>query len=582
MITLTIDGTEVKVEKGTTVLEAARKAHIHIPTLCFLKDLNEIGACRICVVDAGARNLQASCVLEAQDGMVVKTNTPRVREARRTILELILSNHDKKCLSCVRSQNCELQKLSLELGIEDGEALGGERTHYEIDESSVSIVRDNNKCILCRRCVAACSKTQGCGVIGAVNRGFKTSIESPWELPINQTACIRCGQCIAACPVGALYTRNEIDRVWDMLADDSLYTVVQTAPAVRAALGEEFGMPMGTNVTGKMAAVLRRLSFDKVFDTDFAADLTIMEEAAELVNRIKTGGVLPMITSCSPGWISYCEAYYPEFIPNLSSCKSPHEMLGAIVKSYYAEKMDIPVEKIRVVSIMPCTAKKYEAKRPELAANGYPDVDAVLTTRELARMIKTAGIDFARLPDEDFDSAFGESTGASVIFGTTGGVMEAALRTAYDVLTGESLEELDFHQVRGVKNIKEASIKIGDNTINVAVVHGTANAKELLETIKAGEKEYHFIEVMGCPGGCVTGGGQPIVPAQERIDVDPRIERAKALYSADAEKPLRKSHENPSIIKLYEEFLEEPNSYKAHHLLHTKYTQKSKYPALEK
>ena len=581
MITLTIDGTEVKVEKGTTVLEAARKAHIHIPTLCFLKDLNEIGACRICVVDAGARNLQASCVLEAQDGMVVKTNTPRVREARRTILELILSNHDKKCLSCVRSQNCELQKLSLELGIEDGEALGGERTHYDVDESSVSIVRDNNKCILCRRCVAACEKTQACGVIGAVNRGFKTSIESPWVLPINQTACIRCGQCIAACPVGALYTRSEIDRVWDMLADDSLYTVVQTAPAVRAALGEEFGMPMGTNVTGKMAAALRRLSFDRVFDTDFAADLTIMEEAAELVNRIKTGGVLPMITSCSPGWISYCESYYPEFIPNLSSCKSPHEMMGAIVKSYYAEKKNIPVEKIRVVSIMPCTAKKYEAKRPELSASGYPDVDAVLTTRELARMIKTAGIDFARLPDEDFDPALGESTGASVIFGATGGVMEAALRTAYDWITGESLEELDFCEVRGVKNIKEASIKIGDSTINVAVVHGTANAKELLEKIKAGDKDYHFIEVMGCPGGCVTGGGQPIVPAQERIDVDPRVERAKALYGEDAAKPLRKSHENPSIIKLYEEFLEEPNSYKAHHLLHTKYTQKPKYPALE-
>ncbi len=577
-ITLTIDNVQVVVPKGTTVLEAARQAQVRIPTLCFLKDLNEIGACRMCVVDAGGRTLQPACVLEAGDGMVVRTNTPQVREARKVILELILSNHDKKCLSCVRSQNCELQKLSLELGVENGDEFEGKRNEYEVDDKSPSIVRDNNKCILCRRCVAACYKTQAVGVIGPVKRGFDTAIASPWDLPLNSMACIACGQCIAACPVGALREKEEAPLVWDLLADPNKHVVVQTAPAVRAGLGEEFGLPMGTNVVGKLAAALRRLGFDRVFDTDFGADLTIMEESNELVERITKGGVLPMITSCSPGWVNYCETYFPDFIPNLSSCKSPHEMTGAMIKSYYAQKKGIKPEDIAVVSVMPCTAKKFEADREELAAvNGLPDVDAVVTTRELARMIKQAGIDFLNLPDESFDELLGESTGAATIFGATGGVMEAALRTAYEKITGKTLDKLDFEAVRGVQGVKEATVHIGDLDLHVAVAHGTANAKQLLEDVRRGEKEYHFIEVMGCPGGCVTGGGQPIVTAWDRLGVDPRVERAKALYMADKQTALRKSHDNPEVRRAYDDFLGEVGGHKAHELLHTHYTAKPKY-----
>ena len=577
MIPLTIDGVHVEVPAGTTVLEAARIAKVNIPTLCYLKDINETANCRLCVVDCGGRALQAACVLPVSPNMVVKTNTPAVRQARRINLELILSNHERKCLSCVRSQNCELQKLCLDLGVESGERFAGMQNEYEPDTTSASIVRNNNKCILCRRCVGACANVQKVGVIGPVRRGFKTAIESPWEMKLAEMACINCGQCITACPVGALTEADGTKDVWKALADPAKHVVVQPAPAVRAALGEEFGMPMGTSVTGKMAAALRRLGFDKVFDTDFGADLTIMEEGTELIDRLNNGGVLPMITSCSPGWIKYCEHYYPEFIPNLSSCKSPHEMTGAMVKTYYADKAGIDPQNIVVVSVMPCTAKKFEARRPELGRNGMADVDAVITTRELARMIKEAGIDFVNLPDEDFDSLMGESTGASVIFGATGGVMEAALRTAYELITGKTLEDVNFTAVRGMEGIKEAAVKIGDLDVNVAVCSSTGKASELLDAIKRGEKQYHFIEVMGCPGGCVNGGGQPIVPASVRNWTNVPAIRAKALYSEDEAKTLRKSHENPEIKQIYEEFLGKPNSHKAHMLLHTTYEQRDIY-----
>ena len=585
MITLTIDGVKVSVPAGTTVLEAARAAGIRIPTLCYLKGINEIGACRMCLVDTGARAWQAACVLPVEaiapnrvtGEITVKTNTPALREARKTNLELLLSNHNKKCLSCVRSTNCELQALCREYGVDDENRYAGSTTTHPEEYGSVSIVRDNSKCVLCRRCVAVCSKVQKVGVIGAVKRGFNTSIASAWDMSLGETACINCGQCIAVCPVGALTERDNTAQVFAALADPTKHVVVQPAPAVRAALGEEFGMPMGTRCTGKMAAALRRLGFDKVFDTDFGADLTIMEEATELVGRIKNQGVLPMITSCSPGWIKFCETYYPEFLPNLSSCKSPHEMEGAMIKSYYAEKAGVDPRDIVVVSVMPCTAKKFEAARPELGHDGLKDVDIVITTRELARMIKNAGINFTRLPDEDFDSLLGESTGAGVIFGATGGVMEAALRTAYEVVTGKTLENVEFDQVRGLEDIKEATIDLDGVSISVAVAHSTGAAARLLDMVKSGEKNYTFIEVMGCPGGCVNGGGQPLVSPEERAFNDPRVLRAKALYDEDKAKTLRKSHENPEIKQIYAEFLGEPNSHKAHELLHTTYTKRSKY-----
>lgn len=577
LIPLTIDGVRVEVPAGTTVLEASRLAGVKIPTLCYLKDINQSGSCRMCVVDTGARAFQAACVLPATKDMVVKTNTPELREARKMLIKLILSNHDKQCLTCVRSQNCELQKLSRDLGVENGAEYAGEMNQYSIDDASLSVVRDNNKCILCRRCVAACDKVQNIGVIGATNRGFKTAIASPWDLHLADMACVNCGQCITVCPVGALHEKDDTDIVWKYLSDPTKHVVVQPAPAVRAALGEEFDLPMGTSVTGKMVAALRRLGFNKVFDTDFAADLTIMEEATELVDRVTNKGVLPMITSCSPGWVKYCEHYYPEFLPNLSTCKSPHEMEGAVVKSYYAEKAGIDPKDIIVVSVMPCTAKKYEAKRPELTNGGYADVDVVITTRELARMIKQANIDFNKLADEDFDNLLGESSGAAVIFGATGGVMEAALRTAYEVITGTELKDVNFNAVRGVEGIKEATIKIGDLEVNVAVASSTGMASKLLEAVKRGEKNYTFIEVMGCPGGCVNGGGQPIVDASVRAEVDIRSERAKALYNEDTAKTIRKSHLNPSIKKIYAEYLDKPNSHKAHELLHTKYTARPKY-----
>lgn len=577
LIKLTIDGVEVEVSKGTTVLEAAKEANINIPTLCYMKGVNEIGACRMCVVDTGARALQASCVLPATDGMVVKTNTPQIRAARKLNLELILSNHDKRCLSCIRSKTCELQALCAELGIESGERFKGSITPHDIDNFSPSIVRDNNKCILCRRCVSVCAKVQNVGVIGPVNRGFKTAIESPWGMKLSETACINCGQCIAVCPVGALREKDETDLVWSYLDNPDIHVIVQTAPAVRAALGEEFGMPMGESVTGKMANALHRLGFDKVFDTDFGADLTIMEEANELIGRVTNNGVMPMITSCCPSWIKFCEQFYPEFIPNISSCKSPHEMTGAIAKSYYAEMAKLDIKNIKVVSVMPCTSKKFEADREELSNDGYANVDAVITTRELAKMIKQSRMDFPNLKDENFDKIMGESTGASVIFGATGGVAEAALRTAYETITGKTLDNVEFCAVRGLANVKEAVVEIGDLKLRCAVAHGLNNASELFDAIKSGEKEYDFIEIMACPGGCVNGGGQPIVSPTERLVHDPMVLRAQALYTEDEGKPKRKSHENTEIVALYEKYLNTPNGPLSHHLLHTNYEERPLY-----
>ncbi len=573
MINIKINDKDYSVPASYTILDAAREAGIKIPTLCYLKDINQIGACRMCLVEIkGARALQAACVYPVSEGLEIYTNSPKVREARRDTLELILSNHEKKCLTCIRNKNCELQTLAEELGV-DGLKFEGENIPYEIDNTSTSLVRDNNKCILCRRCVAACDK-QAISVITCADRGFATHVTPTYEKAIKDVGCIFCGQCIVSCPVGALYEKNDIPKVQAAIDNAEKHVVVQTAPAVRAALGEEFGLPIGTPVTGKMVAALKRLGFDKVFDTDTSADLTIMEEGTEFIQRFTKGENLPIITSCSPGWVKFCEHYYPEFIPNLSSCKSPMEMFGAVIKSYYAEKNDIAKENIYSVAIMPCTSKKYEAARPEHSSSGAQDIDASLTTRELARMIKQAGIDFNSLPDEEFDNPFGEATGAGVIFGTTGGVMEAALRTVYEVLEKKPLENLNIEPVRGLDGVKEATLTIAGKDVKVAVVHGTANARIILDKIKAGE-HYDFIEVMACPGGCINGGGQPIVDAPTRAVVNVKAERAKALYSEDERSAIRKSHENPVIKKLYEEYLGEPCGHKSHELLHTHYVDRS-------
>ena len=573
MVNITIDGQKIQVPSNYTVLEAARQANIDIPTLCYLKDVNEIGACRMCVVEIkGGRALQAACVYPVSEGLEVMTNTKKVRDARKVNLELILSNHNRTCLTCVRNQNCELQKLADDLGVTEIR-YEGQNDVPAIDALSKSIVRDNSKCVLCRRCISTCKNVQTVGVIDATERGFNTAIACAFNESLANVACTNCGQCITACPVGALYEKDSTKAVWDAIADPDKFVVVQTAPAVRAALGEEFGMEIGTPVTGKMVSALRLMGFDRVFDTNTGADVTIMEEGTELLNRIKNGGKLPLITSCSPGWVKFCEHFYPDFLDNLSSAKSPQMMFGAILKSYYAEKEGIDPKKMVVVSVMPCVAKKFEVDREEM----MEDVDFSITTRELARMIKQSGIQFAKLPDTNFDNPCGEASGAAVIFGATGGVMEAALRTVAEILNNKPLDNVDFTAVRGVEGIKEATVEAGGMQLKAAIVSGLGNARKLLDKIRAGEAEYHFIEVMACPGGCVTGGGQPIRDAKLRMDCDLRSERAKALYAEDKNASFRKSHENPFVKELYANYLGEPCSHKAHELLHTHYQKRDRF-----
>ena len=565
-----INNVPYEVAAGSTILEAAHSVGIEIPTLCYLKEINEIGACRICVVEVkGARSLVTACVYPVNEGMEIVTNSEKVQASRKTNLELLLSTHDQNCLSCVRSTDCELQKLCRDYGV-NGMRFIGSRERYAIDDSAPHMVRDDNKCILCRRCVAACKANQAVGVIGANERGFSTHIGCAFEAPLGDSPCVSCGQCITVCPTGALTEKDDTAKVWAALRDPSKHVVVQPAPSVRATLGECFGMPIGTNVEGKMVAALRRLGFDGVFDTDTAADFTIMEEATEFVQRVKNGGTLPLITSCSPGWVKFCETYYPDMIPNLSSCKSPQQMFGALTKTYYAEKMGLDPHDIVCVSVMPCTAKKFEIGRDDMSAAGdnIPDVDISITTRELGRMIERAGIKFTELPDEDFDPALGESTGAATIFGATGGVME--------VVTGETLEKVEFHDVRGTDGIKEASYDVGGLHLNVCVASGLTNCDAVLKAVQSGEKHYDFIEFMACPGGCVNGGGQPTQPASVRNFTDLKALRAAALYGEDDAKAIRKSHENPLLKKVYAEYLGEPGGHKAHHILHTSYVAREK------
>ena len=577
MINLKINNIPVSVPEGTTILEAARVAGVKIPTLCYMKDINAIGACRICVVEVkGARSFAAACVYPVTEGMEVFTDTPKIRQSRKTTLELILSDHNKDCLSCERNLHCELQALAYEYGC-DAKAFSGAVNASDKDFSTDYLVRDNSKCILCRRCVAMCNKVQHCGVINAKMRGFATEIGQAFDVDLADTACAGCGQCINVCPTGALTEKSEIENVMQAIADPDKVVIAGVAPSVRVALGEEFGYPIGTDVEGKMVQALKMLQFDKVFDVNLTADLTILEEANELIERLTTGGTLPMITSCSPGWIRFLEYYYPELIPNLSTCKSPQQMFGAIVKTYYAKKMNIDPEKIYVVAVMPCVAKKFEKTRADEDASGYPDIDAVITTRELAKMIKKSGILFKDIPESKFDSPLGEYTGAGVIFGATGGVMEAALRTAVETVSGKKLENVEFKEVRGFEGVKEATYKAGDVTVNVAVASGLENASKICEAIKNGTANYQFVEIMACPGGCINGGGQPIVDAYTRRNVDYRGLRAKALYARDESLKERKSHENSECKAIYDEYLGKPGSHEAHKVLHTSYVARKKY-----
>ncbi len=573
MINLTIDGRNIEVPEGTTILQAAAKLNIDIPTLCYLKEINEIGDCRMCLVEVeGKRGFATSCIQKVEEGMVVHTKTPEVLEARKTMLDLILSNHHQDCDNCVRKENCELQDLIKQFDKEKTVYEGTKNT-YEIDDKSPSIVRDPNKCILCRRCVSMCNKVQKIGAIGVTERGFNSCVSTAGHNSLNDVNCTFCGQCIEVCPTGALREKDSTQIVWDKINDKNTYVIVQTAPSVRVALGEEFGMPIGTNVEGKMVNALKQMGFDKVFDTNTGADFTIVEEGTEFIKRLQNNDNLPMITSCCPGWVKYIEMNYPENIGHLSSCKSPHEMFGALLKTYYAKKEGIDPSKMFVVSVMPCIAKKYERQREEMKQ----DVDAVITTRELARMIKQAKIDFVNLEDAKFDDPMGEATGAAAIFGVTGGVMEAALRSVSEIVTGKPLDKIAFEQVRGESGIKRAEIEIGDKKVKVAVAHGLANAQTIMEEIKSGKADYQFVEIMACPGGCITGGGQPIKNAKIQEEVDIHKKRAEAMYSIDEKSVIRKSHENPVLMQIYKEFLGEPNGELAHKLLHTHYSKKEKY-----
>ena len=573
MINLTIDGRNIEVREGTTILQAAAKLNIDIPTLCYLKEINEIGDCRMCLVEVeGKRGFATSCIQKVEEGMVVHTKTPEVLEARKTMLDLILSNHHQDCDNCVRKENCELQDLIKQFDKEKTVYEGTKNT-YEIDDKSPSIVRDPNKCILCRRCVSMCNKVQKIGAIGVTERGFNSCVSTAGHNSLNDVNCTFCGQCIEVCPTGALREKDSTQIVWDKINDKNTYVIVQTAPSVRVSLGEEFGMPIGTNVEGKMVNALKQMGFDKVFDTNTGADFTIVEEGTEFIKRLQNNDNLPMITSCCPGWVKYIEMNYPENIGHLSSCKSPHEMFGALLKTYYAKKEGIDPSKMFVVSVMPCIAKKYERYREEMKQ----DVDAVITTRELARMIRQAKIDFVNLEDAKFDDPMGEATGAAAIFGVTGGVMEAALRSVSEIVTGKPLDKISFEQVRGESGIKRAEIEIGDKKVKVAVAHGLANAQTIMEEIKSGKADYQFVEIMACPGGCITGGGQPIKNAKIQEEVDIHKKRAEAMYSIDEKSVIRKSHENPVLKQIYKEFLGEPNGELAHKLLHTHYSKKEKY-----